>query len=193
MQDLNDLAFFHAVATHQGFSAAARATGLPKATLSKRVALLEERLGVRLLERTTRRLRLTDVGQSVYEQVEAMLAGAEAAEAVAARAQAEPNGMVRVSCPQVMLQDLVIGILTGFLRRHPKVRVQLKILNRPADLVEDRVDVALRIRRSLDTDPNLIVRAMSRTRLVLVASPALLGRLAGRSPLSACLSCPPCR
>lgn len=174
MQDLNDLYFFHAVATHQGFSAATRATGVPKATLSKRVAQLEDRLGVRLLERTTRRLRLTDVGRAFYEECEAMLAGAEAAEAVAARAQVEPNGMVRVSCPQGMLQDLVIDILPGFLRRHPKVRVQLKILNRAADLVEDRVDVALRIRRSLDTDPNLIVRAMGRTRLVLVASPALL-------------------
>ncbi|WP_210529517.1 LysR family transcriptional regulator [Rubellimicrobium arenae] len=179
MQDLNDLAFFHAVATHQGFSAAARATGLPKATLSKRVALLEERLGIRLLERTTRRLRLTDVGQSVYEQVDAMLAGAEAAEAVAARAQTEPNGMVRVSCPQGLIQDLLIDILPGFLSRHPKVRVQIKVLNRRADLVEDGVDIALRARASLDTDPNLIVRALGRSTLVLVASPALLATVQG--------------
>jgi DNA-binding transcriptional LysR family regulator len=179
MQDLNDFYFLHAVATHQGFSAAARATGVPKATLSKRVAQLESRLGVRLFERTTRSLRLTDVGQAVYEQVEAMMAGAEAAEAVAAQAQAEPTGMVRVSCPQGLIQDLVIDILPGFLRQHPKVRVQLKVLNRPADLVEDRVDVALRARASLDTDPNLIVRVLGQSRLVLVASPALLEQAGG--------------
>lgn len=179
MQDLNDLYYFHAVATHSGFSAAARATGVPKATLSKRVSQLEDRLGVRLLERTTRRLRLTDVGQAFYEECEGVLAGAEAAEAVAAHAQVEPNGMVRVSCPQGMLQDLVIDILPEFLRRHPRVRVQLKILNRPADLVEDRVDVALRIRSSLDTDPNLIMRALGRSRLVLVASPGLLREAGG--------------
>lgn len=193
MQDLNDLAFFHAVATHQGFSAAARATGVPKATLSKRVALLEERLGIRLLERTTRQLRLTDVGQSVYEQVDAMLAGAEAAEAVAARAQAEPNGMVRVSCPQGLIQDLLIDILPGFMGRHPRVRVQLKVLNRRADLVEDGVDIAVRARASLDTDPNLIVRALGRSTLVLVASPALLANVEGevtidRLPELPCLS-----
>lgn len=179
MQDLNDLYFLYAVATHGGFSAAARATGVPKATLSKRVAQLEGRLGVRLLERTTRRLRLTDVGQAVYEQVETMMAGAEAVEAVAAQAQAEPNGMVRVSCPQGLIQALVIDILPGFLGRHPKVRVQLKVLNRPADLVEDREDVALRARESLDTDPNLIVRILGQSELVLVASPTLLAEAGG--------------
>lgn len=179
MQDLNDLAYFHAVATHQGFSAAARATGVPKATLSKRVAHLEERLGVRLLERTTRRLRLTDVGRSVCEQVEAMLAGAEAAEAVVARAQVEPNGIVRVSCPQALVQDLVIDLLPAFLRRHPKVRVQMKVLNRGADLVEDGVDIAIRARASLDADLNLIVRTLGRSSLILVASQALLDEAGG--------------
>lgn len=174
MQDLNDLYYFHAVATHKGFTAATRATGVPKATLSKRVAQLEDRLGVRLLERTTRSLRLTDVGETFFEACAAMLVGAEAAEAVAANAQFEPNGVVRVSCPQGMLQDLLIDILPEFLRKHPRVRVQLKILNRPADLVEDRVDVALRIRSRLDTDPNLIMRTLGRSRLVLVASPELL-------------------
>lgn len=179
MQDLNDFYYFHAVATYKGFSAATRATGVPKATLSKRVAQLEDRLGVRLLERTTRSLRLTDVGETFYEACVAMLAGAEAAEAVAANAQLDPNGMVRVSCPQGMLQDLLIDILPEFLRRYPKVRVQLKILNRPADLVEDRVDVALRIRSTFDTDPNLFMRKLGRSRLILVASPEFLRATGG--------------
>lgn len=173
MRDLNDLSCFHAVVTHGGFSAAARATGVPKATLSKRITRLEERLHVRLLERTTRRVRTTDVGRAFYAHCETMQAGAEAAEAVAAEAQAEPSGIVRVSCPQGLIQDLVIEILPAFMTAHPKVRVQLKVLNRRADLVEDGVDVALRARVALDTDPSLIVRRMGRSRLVLAASPHL--------------------
>jgi DNA-binding transcriptional LysR family regulator len=174
MLDLNDLYYFHAVAAHKGFSAAARATGIPKASLSKRVALLEERLGVRLLERSTRSLRLTQVGSTVLEQVAVMLSGAEAAEAAAAQAQAEPNGVVRVGCPQGLIQDLVIDLLPVFLQRYPKVRIQLKVINRRADLVEDMVDVALRARTKLDSDPGLIMRKLGRSSGILVASPKLL-------------------
>lgn len=174
MLDLNDFYFFHTVSLHKGFSAAARASGIPKATLSKRVAMLEEAMGVRLLERTTRSLRLTQVGVEVFAQVEAMLASADAAAASAAQAQAEPNGFVRVACPQGLIQDLIINLLPRFLQLYPKVKVQLKVINRPADLVEDGVDIALRARARLDTDPNLIVRKFGETRSVLVASPALL-------------------
>ena len=171
MLDLNDLFYFHAVAAHQGFTAASRATGIPKATLSKRVAQLETRLEVRLLERTTRHLRLTEVGRAVYEQAETMLAGADGAERVAAQAQAEPNGVVRVACPQGLVEELLDGLLPEFLRRYPKVRVQVKLLNRRADLVDDGVDVALRVRFKLDDDPNLIVRKLTQSRGLLVASP----------------------
>jgi DNA-binding transcriptional LysR family regulator len=177
MLDLNDLAYFHAVAVHKGFTAAARATGIAKATLSKRVAVLEERLGVRLLERTTRSLRLTEVGEAVMAQADAMLANAEAAFSAAALAQADPNGVVRVACPQGLIQDLLIDLLPVFLARFPKVKVQVKVINRRADLVEDGVDVALRARTKLDTDPNLIVRKLGQTRSLLVASPALLASL----------------
>jgi DNA-binding transcriptional LysR family regulator len=177
MLDLNDLYFFHAVAAHKGFSAAARATGIAKASLSKRVALLEDRMGVRLLERTTRSLRLTQVGAAVFEQVEAMLASADGAASAAAQAQAEPNGVVRVACPQGLLQDLLIDLLPRFLQQFPKVRVQLKVLNRRADLIEDGVDVALRARARLDDDPNLVMKKLGQTHSFLVASPALLESL----------------
>ena len=179
MIDLNDLYYFHAVAAHNGFTAAARITGTPKATLSKRVAQLEAQLGVRLLERTTRHLRLTDVGRTVYEQVETMLASAEAAQAVAAHAQAEPNGIVRVSCPEGLLEELITDLVPEFLRRYPKVRVQVKIINRRADLVEDGVDVALRVRSKFDTDPNLIIRKLGQSRGLLVVSPGLLETVEG--------------
>lgn len=177
MYDLNDLYYFHAVVTYHGFSAASRQIGVPKGTLSKRVARLEERLQVRLLERSTRKLRTTSVGQAFYEQCQAVLAGAEAAEAVAAQAHAEPNGMVRVSCPQGLIQNLIEEILPAFMQTYPKVRVHLKVFNRRADLIEDRVDIALRARTRVDTaDSSLIVRPLGPSHLVLAVSPTLAAR-----------------
>jgi DNA-binding transcriptional LysR family regulator len=173
MHDLNDLYFFHTVVSCNGFAAGARHIGVPKSTLSKRVAQLENRLQVRLLERTTRSLRTTDVGREFYAHCQAMLDGAEAAEAVAAHSRAEPQGLVRVSCPPGMIQYMMVSLLPAFLLRYPKVKLQLQVFHRPADLIEDRVDIALRGRMRIETDPALIVRPLGRTRLVLVMSPAL--------------------
>src|SRR6516162_8924189 len=118
MRDLNDLSFFAAVVSHGGFSAASRALGLPKSRISRRVAGLEGQLGVRLLERSTRRFKVTEVGQDVYRHARAALAEAEAVEEVVARLKAEPQGLVRVSCP--LNADRLIGsALPGFLAAHP--------------------------------------------------------------------------
>ena len=178
MHDLNDLYFFHTVVSCNGFAAGARHIGVPKSTLSKRVAQLENRLNVRLLERTTRSLRTTDVGREFYEHCQVMLAGAEAAEAVAAQSRAEPQGLVRVSCPPGLIQYMMVTLLPGFLARYPKVRIQLQVFHRPADLIEDRVDVALRGRMRLETDPSLIVRPLGCSRPVLAMNPALLANRA---------------
>src|SRR5580658_9446121 len=123
MRDFNDLQFFAAVVVHRGFSAAARALGTPKSRISRRVALLEERLGVRLLDRTTRGLRLTQVGQEVFEHARAAVIEAEAAEEAALRMQSEPRGLVRVSCP-LGLQTAIAPGLPGFLAAHPRLRLQ---------------------------------------------------------------------
>ncbi|MCC4118589.1 LysR family transcriptional regulator [Aromatoleum toluclasticum] len=187
MLDLNDFYYFHAVVTYHGFSAAARQIGVPKATLSKRVAKLEERLQVRLLERSTRQSRMTDVGRAFYEHCQTMLAGAEAAESAAAQSHAEPQGIVRVSCPQGLIQNLVEDLLPGFMTQYPKVRVQLKVINRRADLIEDRVDIAIRARSRLDNDHNLIVRTMGHSRLVLVMSRQFFATL-GHRPTVDCLA-----
>ena len=190
MHDLNDLYFFHTVVSCHGFAAAARQIGVPKSTLSKRVARLENRLQLRLLERTTRRLRTTDVGREFYEHCQTMLAGVEAAEAVAAHSRAEPQGMVRVSCPQPLMQGMMATLLPGFLKRYPKVRLQLKIFNRPADLIEDRLDIALRVRTQIVTDPALIVRPLGRSRFVLAMSPALLAACADPLTIERLPECP---
>jgi DNA-binding transcriptional LysR family regulator len=173
MRDFNDLQFFAAVVAHHGFSAAARALGLPKSRVSRRVALLEERLGVRLLDRTTRGLGLTQVGQQVFEHARAAVIEAEAAEEAALRMQTEPRGLVRLSCP-LGLQGAIAGPLPGFLAAHPQLRVQCIATNRRVDLIHEGVDVAIRVRERLDTDADLQVKRIGVSRRILVASPGLL-------------------
>ena len=174
MGDPNDYVAFHAVLVHGGFSAAARHLRTPKGTLSKRIARLESQLGVRLLERSTRHVRPTEVGRRVFDHAELIVVGLDAAAAVAAEAQAEPNGLVRLSCPQGLIHDLLTEILPAFLQAYPKVRLHLEQLNRPADLVEDDVDLALRARAVVAADASLVVRRFGREVGVLAAAPAFL-------------------
>jgi DNA-binding transcriptional LysR family regulator len=175
MQDLNDLALYAAVVKHKGFTAAASALGVPKSKISKRIAHLEEQLGVRLIERSTRKLNVTDIGLSFYERCETVLAGVEAAEAVVAVAKSEPAGMVRLAMPPGF-SPMLADILPGFMKRFPAVRVSIIMTGRPVDLIEERIDIALRVRAGYDTDQSLIVRKFGGTRSYLAASPALLAR-----------------
>jgi DNA-binding transcriptional LysR family regulator len=184
MLDLNDLSLFAAVVKHEGFSPAARALQLPKSKLSKHVARLEGRLGVRLIERSTRRFRVTETGQEVYQQCQAMLAGAEAAESAALRARAEPSGVVRVACPPDFGYNLMAFILPDFMKRYPAVKVQLNVSNRRVDLIEERVDIALRVREKLDTEPDLTLRILGQSRSLLVASPDFVARQDGAIDLA---------
>jgi DNA-binding transcriptional LysR family regulator len=173
MRDLNDLQFFAAVVHNRGFSAAARVLGVPKSRISRRITLLEERLGVRLLDRTTRRLGLTEVGQQVFEHARAAVIEAEAAEEAALRMQAEPRGLVRLSCP-LGLQDAIAASLSSFLASHPMLRLQCVITNRRVDLVHEGIDVAIRVRERLDTDADLQMKRIGVSRRILVASPAFV-------------------
>jgi DNA-binding transcriptional LysR family regulator len=170
MQDLNDLRFFAAVVSSGGFSSAARELGLPKSRLSRRVAQLEADLGVRLLERSTRRLRVTEVGREVYAQAVAATAAAEAATEAALRVRAEPQGLVRLSCP-LNLHDTIARRLPAFLTNHPRLRLQILSTNRRVDLIEERVDVAVRVRERFDTDGDLQMRRIGVSRRIIVASP----------------------
>jgi DNA-binding transcriptional LysR family regulator len=173
MRDLNDLNFFASVVANGGFSAASRALGVPKSRISRRVSALEGQLGVRLVERSTRRFAVTEVGQDVYRHARAAMAEADAIEEVASRLKAEPQGLVRVSCPPGA-DRLLAGELPRFLDRHPRLRVQMVVSNRRVDLIEEGVDVAIRVRERLDTDADLQVKIIGRTGSVLVASPAFL-------------------
>ena len=175
MRDFNDLQFFAAVVQHRGFSAASRALKVPKSRISRRVASFEERLGVRLLDRTTRGLGLTHVGQQVFEHAHAAVIEADAVEEVALRMQAEPRGLVRMSCP-LGLQSAIAAPLSGFLAAHPLLRLQCIVTNRRVDLIHEGIDVAIRVRERLDTDADLQMKRIGVSRRILVASPMLLAR-----------------
>jgi DNA-binding transcriptional LysR family regulator len=170
MRDLNDLQAFVAVVANGGFSAASRATGGPKSRLSRRVAALESELGVRLVERSSRRFKVTEVGQDVYRHARAALSEADAIDEVVTRLKAEPQGLVRMSCPQGV-DRLLANALPAFLTKHPRLRVQVIVSNRRVDLIEESVDVAVRVRSRLDTDADLQVRILGRSAVMLVASP----------------------
>jgi DNA-binding transcriptional LysR family regulator len=176
MHDLNDLQFFAAVVGNRSFSAAARVLGVPKSRVSRRVALLEERLGVRLIERSTRSLHVTEVGQQVYEHARAAIDEAEAVEDVALRTRSEPRGLVRISCPHG-LQELLSDALPAFLVANPSLRVQVIMTNRRVGLIEEGVDIAIRIRERLDTDADVQLKRIGTSRRILVCAPQLLAEV----------------
>ncbi|MGH6625734.1 MAG: LysR family transcriptional regulator [Burkholderiaceae bacterium] len=176
MQDLNDMLYFAEVVEHGVFAAAGRVLGLPKSRLSRRVAELEARLGVRLLQRTTRRLSLTMVGEQFHRHCVAVREEAEAAAEAVAQAQTEPRGTIRVTCPVTLAQTVVGEHLPRFLARHPQVRVDMQVSNRVVDLVEEGVDVALRVRPTVEDSGSLVVKHLGLTYALLVASPQQLQR-----------------
>lgn len=169
--DLNDLRYFALIVEHGGFSAAERQVHVAKSKLSRRVALLEERLGVRLLQRSTRRLALTEAGHAFHEHCAAILAEAEAARQAVELLRSEPTGTVRMSCPTVMAQFYLTRMVADFMRRYPKVRVELDSSDRLVNLIEERFDVALRARDTGLNDPGLVARPIAFGRFALVCSP----------------------
>ncbi|HYG06108.1 MAG TPA: LysR family transcriptional regulator [Stenotrophomonas sp.] len=174
--DLNDLAYFVHVVEQGGFSQAGRALGMPKSKLSRRIALLESRLGVRLIQRSTRHFSVTEPGQDYYRHCKAMLDQAEAAEEAVARLRAEPRGIVRVACPVAMLHSRVGGMLAEFMLAHPKITVLLEATNRRVDVVGEGIDVAIRVRPPPLEDSDLVVRVLGTRAWCLAASPRLLAQ-----------------
>lgn len=187
LPDLNDLQFFAIVVEHGGYAAAERALGIPKSRLSRRIVQLESDLGVRLLQRSTRKFAVTDIGQSVYRHAQSMLAEAQAAREAVDRVSAEPRGLIKVSSPVALAQDMLARLLPEFLTAYPHVRVQLQVSNRRVDIIPEGFDVALRVRSRLDDDGELVLRSFGQISELLVASPAYLKRR-GRPVLPAELS-----
>lgn len=187
MLDLNDLVWFVQVVDHQGFAAAGRALDQPKSKLSRRIAQLEERLGVRLIHRTTRQFVVTEVGQTFYQHCKAMLIEAEAAQQAVETLRSEPRGSVKLTCPVTLLHAHVGPMLGRFMLRYPGVNVQLEATNRRVDVVGEGIDVAIRVRPRPFDDSDLVMRVLADRGQRLVASPAciaLMGRPQAPSQLS---------
>lgn len=174
MIDLNDFAFFAAVVEHGGFSAASRATGVDKARLSRHVAALEERLGARLLQRSTRSIGLTQPGKSFYEGCLLVMDGARVAFDSVLEFQKEPTGTIRIGSPVTLAQNYLAPILPGFLKAFPKVSVLVEATDRLIHPLNESFDVILSIQPKLPDSTSLVAREVGRIRRILVANPGFL-------------------
>lgn len=175
-----DMLLFGAVVREGSFTRAARVLGITKQTVSERVAKLEERLGVRLLERTTRQLRLTDVGGRYYERVATIASQIDEANREAQDEQLEPSGRLRVSAPMLFGRRYLMPVVTDYLSRYPKTRVELVLADRRVSLVEEGFDLAIRV-GPLD-DSSLASRKLGEAHVHCVASPRFLARAPAPTP-----------
>lgn len=182
MKDLNDLYYYVQVVDHAGFAPAGRALGIPKSKLSRRIALLEERLGARLIQRSTRRFTVTEAGQTYYGHCKAMLVEAEAADEAIARTHAEPRGVVRMTCPVALLDARIADMLAAFMVANPRVEIHLEETNRRVDVVGEGIDVAIRVRPPPIEASDLVMRVLAERGQCLVACPGLLPHGVPRVP-----------
>ncbi|WP_148334893.1 LysR substrate-binding domain-containing protein [Acinetobacter lwoffii] len=174
LSDLDDFYCFAQVVEHGGFSAAERATDIPKSKLSRRVFNLEERLGVRLIQRSSRHFAVTDIGMNIYRHAQVMLNAAQAAHDLVDHLSTEPRGTIKVSLPVSIAQNELAKILPDFLKKYPEIKVQMMITNRRVDIINEGFDLALRVRSSLDDDPNLVIRQFEKIEQHLFASQGYL-------------------
>jgi DNA-binding transcriptional LysR family regulator len=171
---LGDLDIFARIVTARGLSAAGRELGLSPAVISKRLSRLEERLGVRLVQRTTRQIALTEAGQGFYERVVSILASVAEAEAFVARGAEAPRGVVRISAPTSFGRLHIAPHLAAFFGRYPGVGVDLSLSDAFVDVVGENYDLVIRIADL--TDSSLIARRLAPNRRLLCAAPAYLAR-----------------
>ena len=177
MEDLNDLYYFTQVVEHGGFAPAGRALDMPKSKLSRRIANLEERLGVRLLQRSTRHFSVSEIGQAYYRHCVAMRVEAESAAELIERNRSEPQGILRLSCPTALLNFWVGPMLARFLVRYPLVELHLESTNRHVDLIQEGFDIALRVRFPPLESSDLVMKVLASSTQCLVASPELIQHL----------------
>jgi DNA-binding transcriptional LysR family regulator len=171
--DLNALRVFAKVAQAGSFTRAAALLDLPKSTVSRRVAALERRLGARLIQRTTRRMTLTEAGRACYAHCERALAEAEAAERAVGHLQGAPRGLLRVAAPS-NLGPLIGPLVAEYLRQWPEVEIDFVCANRSVDLIEDGFELAIRLGEI--GDEALVARGLLAAPSVLVASPEYLAQ-----------------
>jgi len=174
-QSVADLQIFSLVATKGSMSAAAKASGQSPGAVSKRISRLEARLGATLMQRSTRRLVLTPVGQEFHARVSEILADLADAEATARGAVLEPTGLLRITAPAAFARRFVVSAASGFIARFPKVSLELDMGDQAVDLLDGRYDMAVRIADLADS--SLIAKRLGTNRRIVVAAPAYLDRV----------------
>jgi len=179
MQDLNDLYYFVQIVNYRGFASAGRALGIPKSKLSRRLAMLEERLNVRLIERSTRHFTVSEIGKTYYQHCLAVLIEAEAAQASVEEVTAEPRGKIRITCPVMVLQAHIASMLAEFMAMHPLLTVVLEATSRKVDVIDEGVDLAIFVLPPPLEDSNLVMRTLADCGQSLVASPKLIQQYGG--------------
>lgn len=174
MFDLNDIVVFARVVEAGSFTAAARLLAIPKTTVSRRIAMLEREMGVRLLQRTTRCLKLTDAGRLYYEESSQALRTLEQANLRLAETRAEPAGTIRISAPVGFGGHFLAAAIFDFLATYPKAKVELRLTDDRLNLIENGIDLAFRT--GILEDSTLIARKLGSTYRALCASPDYLAR-----------------
>ncbi|GIK98966.1 MAG: LysR family transcriptional regulator [Alphaproteobacteria bacterium] len=169
---VDDMVLLAEVAETGSFTQAGARVGMPKSTVSQRIAQLEERLGLRLLNRSTRHVSLTGSGQVYLEYCRRVRAEVSAADTAMANLKDQPVGTLKITCPEVTASYFMPDFLQGFTAKYPKIAVELIATNRHLDIIRERVDFAFRV--GAVTGQDLIVRRISSIRRALVASPAYL-------------------
>lgn len=172
MQDLNEIAIFARVVREESFTKAARALGLPKSTVSERVSRLEERLGVRLLERTTRHVRPTAAGAAYYERAARIVAEIEEANSAVADDHRSPKGLLRVGSPLLFGHAFLGDFVSEFLVSYPEIQIELIVADRPFDVVEEGLDLAIHVLGPIEA--SLVARKIGSAERMCVASPSYL-------------------
>lgn len=171
---LDDFYCFALVVEHGGFSAAERATDIPKSKLSRRILNLEEYLGVRLIHRNSRKFSVTEMGMQIFQQAKIMQNAAQTAQDIVHQLSEIPRGVVKISTPSSVAQNELAKILPLFLKKYPEIQVQLLVNNRRYDVINEGIDIALRVRSQLDNDTGLIIRRFAKIRQHLCATQAYL-------------------
>ena len=172
--DLNEMAIFVHVVEAGSFTGAAKNLGLPKSTVSRKITQLEERLGVRLIQRTTRSLRLTDTGNAYYGHCSRILSEIEEANIAVTQMQTTPTGTLRITAPVLFGSTVLSSLIADFMDEHPQLNIDMVLSDQMLDLVQEGIDVAFRIGQLEDS--SLIGRYLGDVRVILCASPEYLRR-----------------
>lgn len=175
MHSFDDYYYFYLVVKHGGFSAASEASNITKSKLSRRILDLEAKFNVTLIQRSTRHFKVTPLGQEFFEECAKIIEQADNAQNVLLKQEIELQGLIKISCPPVMMEHQIRPILNQFLKKYPKVRVELALTSRRIDVLHDDIDLAIRTNFSSNEDSSIIVRDVIKTTHCLVISPELLG------------------